>query len=82
MNEFHGDISRNIIQFLPLWKGAVVRIIPFRHQDNHLLSKQFVYLGRTRNRDNFILRGECANNSRVIFHLFPGSYKYIYENIV
>ena len=77
--KFYGDISHRILEFVPLWKGAIVELIPFRHQD-HLPIQKFVYLGRTHGRDNFIRRDEILSFQR-IFHLFPDTYKFKFKNV-
>lgn len=77
--EFHGNISREILKFVPLWIGAVVKLTPFRYQDSHCNQEEpHVYIGEKKGRHVFARRSSAV---RYCHHLWPGTYGYIIQNV-
>lgn len=80
--EFHGDISREILGFIPLWVGAVVELRPFRYQDRiHGFDDAHVFIGVKQGMDVFVRRG-FLYESRRVYRLHPGSYTVKFLNVV
>jgi len=73
----YGDISKEILQFIDLWPGAVLKITPFRYQD--ILDKDiYIFVGEKNNRHVFIKRNSTYQKR---YFLWPGTYKVQFINV-
>ncbi len=76
---FSGDLSHEILKFMPLWNGAVVFIIPFRYQDTAIRYKNpYIFLGKSKGFDVFVSKYDHDWNK---YRLWPGTYTCKFHNV-